>query len=212
MTTWSDVVVTIPTVPERAEGASALMHEVKDVCPNVRVFLHTHVPGTPARVDFPRALAQAAEVAARMGRRWLLQLEDDVALAPSFGAEALAAGLEEADVLTLFSRSQRDVEALGRGERVRRIGPSAFSMSQGFLITWELAAGVEAFAPAWYAAHPEHNRAADLLLAAYLSHCKARVLVRVPSLVQHRPGPSTLPGHRGARQSETYRLAFGEVA
>jgi hypothetical protein len=146
-----------------------------------------------------------------MGRPWVLQLEDDVALAPTFGAEALAYGLDEADVVTLFSRSKDDMAALERGERTRRIGPASFSMSQGFLIRAELAAGVEAFAPSWYEAHPEHNRAADLLLGAFLSARKARVLVRVPSLVQHRRGPSTLPGHHGARQSESFRRAFGEV-
>lgn len=207
MVTWNDVVVAIPTCIERRAARYALYEQLADACPGAPLVLREHVPGEPARVDFPRALTAASQ----LGRPWVLQLEDDVVLAPTFGTEALAHGLDEADVLTLFSRNQADLKALARGEKTRRIGASAFSMSQGFLIRAELAAGVEAFAPGWYEAHPEHNRAADLLLGAYLSSKKARVLVRVPSLVQHRRLPSTLPNHRGARQSESYRLTFGEV-
>lgn len=206
---WSRVVVAIPTVAERRPMLNALLSQIERHCPSVTFSVTTHVPGEPARVTFPRALAAGAALCSGLGS-WVLQLEDDVVLAPCFGEEALN-GAEQCDVLTLFSRSKEDLAAMGRGEKFRRVGPSSFSMSQGFLIRSDLAAGVEAFAPGWYAAHPQHNRAADLLLGAYLSARKARVLVRVPSLVQHRRGPSTLPGHHGARQSESYRRAFGEV-
>ncbi len=208
MTTWSDVTVTIPTVEQRRPLLNGLLAQLQEQCPGAAFTVTTHVPGEPARVTFPRAMSAGAELADR--RPWVLQLEDDVVLAPSFGADALA-GVADCDVVTLFSRSKADLAAMDRNERFRRTGPSSFSMSQAFLIRRELAAGVEDFAPVWYAAHPEHNRAADLLLGAYLSSKKARVLVRVPSLVQHRRGPSTLPGHHGARQSESYRRAFGEV-
>lgn len=209
MITWSYVTVAIPTVPERWRALGALLHQVAGLCPGAAIVVANHVPDTPARVDFPHVLA----VAARMGRPWVLQLEDDVVLAPTFGEAALAHGLDDVTgVVTLFSRSKLDVEAWSAGHPLRRIPAGAFSMSQAFFIRRELAAGVEAFAPDWYAAHPEHNRAADLLLGAYLREQKAEVRVRVPSLVQHRGLPSTLPGHRGARQSETYRAAFGEIA
>lgn len=209
--TWADVVVVILTVEERAATYGALVAQVSEACPGAMVLTHQHLHGTPARVDFPQALDVAAARAAHFGRRWILQFEDDVVLAPTFGVEALAAGLDDVDVLSLFSRSRADTVARARGENVRRIAPAAFSMSQAFFITWELAGGVAAFAPAWYRANPQHNRAADLLLAAYLSHAEARVRVRVPSLVQHRRGPSTLPGHHGARQSESYRATFGDL-
>lgn len=208
---WSDVTVAIPTVGERQASRRQLTDQIAAHCGNDRhgplVVVTEHVADEPARVTFPRALADAAA----RGRPWVLQLEDDVFLAPTFGREALTVGLDHCDVLSLFSRSRHDLIAMAEGESVRRLNPSGFSMSQGFLIRSELAAGVEAFASGWYAAHPQHNRAADLLLGGYLSARKARVLVRVPSLVQHRRGPSTLPGHHGARQSESYRRAFGEV-
>lgn len=207
MVTWNDVVVAIPTCSERRPARHALYKQLIEHCPDAPIVIHEHVPGDPARVDFPRVLRLAAD----QGRPWILQLEDDVALAPTFAEEALKHGLDRCDVLTLFSRNKADLAALDQGEKVRRASPGSFSMSQGFLIRAELAAGVEAFAPGWYAAHPEHNRAADLLLAAYLSSRKASLLVRIPSLVQHRRLPSTLPKHRGARQSESYRAAFGEI-
>lgn len=207
MVTWDDVVVAIPTVLEREALLRSLLAQVQQQCAGAEVVVHTNPPGELARATFPRALTRAAST----GRPWVLQLEDDVHLAPVFGECALADGLDASDVLTLFSRSRRDLEAMARGEKVRPQNPSGFSMSQAFFIRRELAAEVEAFAPDWYRAHPQHNRAADLLLGAYLSSRKARVLVRVPSLVQHRRGPSTLPGHHGARQSESYRQRFGEV-
>lgn len=212
MTTWNDVTVAIPTVVEREASAARLVADLARKCPEAKVVLHRHVPGEPAWVTFPTTLMRAGVVGHLTRRPWVLQLEDDVDLAPDFGRLALEVGLDDCDVLTLFSRSRRDLAAMDRGEKVRRLNPSAFSMSQGFFIRREMAVGVHVFAPSWYADHPQHNRAADLLLADYLSTVCARVLVRVPSLVQHRRGPSTLPGHHGARQSESYRRAFGEAS
>lgn len=207
MTTWQDVAVAIPTVGRRQRSLEPLVRQLVEQIPEARIHVIVHVEGEPARVTFPKALSYAAA----SGRPWVLQLEDDVVLAPSFREEALIPEMDGADALTLFSRSRRDLEEMAKGERVRRLNPSGFSMSQGFFLRRDLAAAVEAYAPGWYERHPQHNRAADLLLGAFLSERKARVLVRLPSLVQHRRGPSTLPGHHGARQSESYRVAFGEI-
>lgn len=208
MVTWDDVVVVIPTVKERASMLTSLIAQLQEQLPReTRLNVHMHNPSEPARTTFPKALS----IAGRMDRPWVLQLEDDVHLAPTFGAEALAVGLNGCDVLTLFTRSRFDLKAMDLGQRVRQINPSSFSMSQAFFIKSDLAREVATYAPDWYERHPQHNRAADLLLASFLSAKRASVLARVPSLVQHRRGPSTLPGHYGARQSESYRRAFGEV-
>lgn len=208
-TSWHDVVVAIPTIlPARQRALDQLMGRVAAECPGALVLVAPHAAGEPARVDFPRVLAAAA----RVGRPWILQLEDDVELCPGFGQRALKAGLDRADCVTLFSRSAADLDALRRGETLRKISPSAFSMSQAFFLRAEVVAGIEGCAVQWYAHHPEHNRGADLLLGHLLSSLNARVLVRIPSLVQHRRLPTTLPNHRGARQSESYRAAFGELA
>jgi hypothetical protein len=208
MTSWSDVTVAIPTVlPARAAPLADLVGQVAEHCPGALLVISPHVPGEPAKVDFPRVL----EAAARAGRPWILQLEDDAHLCPGFRDEALAVDLHEIDALTLFSRTGADMTALELGHKTRRMSPKSFSMTQGFFLRASLAMGIDSFAKRFYEEHPEHNRGADLLLGAYLSSLRARVLVRIPSLVQHRHLPSTLPNHRGARQSETYRRAFGEL-
>jgi hypothetical protein len=158
-------------------------------------------------MDFPRLLTAAA----RVGRPWILQLEDDAHLAPTFGAVALDEGLDHADCVSLFSRRKDDREAYEQGHRVRRRSPKAFCSTVGFFLRRELAVGVEAFAPEFFERHPHHVHASDLVLAEHLAAEKARVLVRLPSLVQHKGLPSTLPGRGGVRQSEMYRMAFGEV-
>jgi hypothetical protein len=206
---WRDVVVAIPTtLPARERALARLVTRVAAECPGAHVLIYPHAAGDPVRVDFPRVIAAAA----RVGRPWILQLEDDVELCPGFGRSALEAGLDQADCLTLFTRSKEDLKALERGALLRKIGPSSFSMSQAFFLRAAVAgAGIEACADEWYGLHPEHNRGADLLLGYFLSKLGARVLVRIPSLVQHRLLPSTLPNHRGARQSDSYRRAFGEL-
>ncbi len=206
---FNGVTIAIPTIAERHSSFTAMVTDIRRQCHGAHIVTHTHVEGTPARVDFPRAMQLAVEV----GRTWILQFEDDVILAPAFGervAEALL-HLERTgeDAATFFSRSKQDIDMLHAGETWRRIRPGAFSMSQCFAVRAALLEGFEHWAPTWYAAHPQHNRAADLLLGAWLRGRRAKMLVHVPSLVQHRPGPSTLPRHYGARQSESFRVAFG---
>lgn len=206
----TDVAIAIPTVGGRFGMAEDLVAALNRECHGAPVAMRIHRPGDPARVDFPTVLDEAA----RFERQWVLQCEDDIRLAPGFGRSMLYA-LSYAETVgvgcvTFFSRSKKDLEALGRGETFRGQAPAAFSMSQCFAVQSHMLSGFSDWAPSWYADHPEHNRAADLLFGAWLSRQGVRMLVHVPSLVQHRPGPSTLPKHHGARQSETYRRVFGE--
>lgn len=211
MTHWEDVAIVVPTVASRAALLADLVRQVREECSGARVVIHTHVEGTPARVDFPIAIASALLTV----RQWILQLDDDVWLAPGFGRAALAAiehaEAENVGAVSLFSRSARDLEMLSKAERWRSQPPKSFYMNQAVLLRARALDGFAAWAPSWYEEHPEHQRAADLLLGAWLSMNRQRMLVHVPSLVQHRAVPSTLQNHRGKRQSESYRRAFGEV-
>lgn len=212
MREWGDVTIAIPTVTGRAGVLRELREQLAAECQGATIVAHVHVPGTPARVDFPAVL----ESARRDGRPWILQMEDDAYLAPAFGSLSLAAlrEAEHADLCagTLFSRSKADAEAYRTGAvGWKKITPSVFSMSQAFFVRADLVEGFQEWAPSWYAAHPEHNRAADLLFGAWLSLRRAQVGRHVPSLVQHRRLASTLPNHRGARRSETFTLAFGDA-
>lgn len=208
--TWKDFAVAIPTVAARAEMVSELVRTVGDECPGVRIVVHQHRDGDPARVDFPTVVDRAVGT----GRSWIMQFEDDVLLAPQFGSRVSAAlsyvAGSGAVGATFFSRARRDIGMMENGQRWRWQPGSAFSMSQCFVLRASALVGFGTWAPSWYAEHPEHQRAADLLLGAWLARSRARMLVHVPSLVQHRRGPSTLPHHHGARQSESFSRAFGE--
>lgn len=208
MVTWRDVVVAIPTVqPARAASLAALLRQVTASCHGALVLVHPHVPGDPPKWDFPRLLTAAA----RVGRPWILQLEDDAHLAPTFGEDALAHGLDQADLVSLFSRRKEDYDAYMRGAMLKRRSPRAFCGNVGFFLRSPVAEGLEAFAPGFFQRNPQHIHAADLLLADYLAVQKARVLVRLPSMVQHLGIQTTLSRRGGARQSSMYTHAFGAV-
>lgn len=208
---WDSVTVAIPTMPQRAQLLGELLRQVEAECQGATVVVHRHPPGGDARADFP-ALIRASLAT---DQEWLLQLEDDVVLAPGFCESALDALRHGAHhgvcAVSLFSRSKRDMDLLSAGKRWRSQSPSSFCMMQGIFLRSASLDGFADWAPSWYASHPEHTgRAADLLLGAWLSKRRSRMLVHVPSLVQHRNVPSTIPGHRGERASPTYRHAFGD--
>lgn len=211
MRSWSEVLVAVPTVASRKAMFELLKMSVERECPGAVLTTHCHPEHGDPRDDFPTLMNRAAW----SSREWILQLEDDVWLAPGFGTAALDALAHVADsgaaAATLFSRSKRDLEMLRSGQRWRRQAPSSFCMMQAIFVRAKVMRGFAEWAPSWYAAHPEHRHAADLLFGAWLSRNGLTMLAHVPSLVQHRAVPSTIPGHRGARQSETYRIVFGDV-
>lgn len=199
--------------PSRGRMAAELVEGISTHLPGIPIHLHMHSPSEPAWVDFPLALEEAL-ACGRDGAEWVLQFEEDVVLCPDFGArvkQALALSEQlypSAGCISFFSRSKKDFVSLMNGKALRRISAKSFSMSQCFALQSWMVPRLFSFAENWYINHPQHQRAADLLLADWLSHNKAIVLVHSPSLVQHRVGPSTLPRHYGARQSESYRLVF----
>lgn len=210
MTTWQDVTIGICAMPERRQWVDEMLGRLHEECCGARIIVHEHERGTPPSVDFPRLVAKTQE-----GRRgeWTLLLEDDSYIPSGFGERALEAlRAAPTPAISLFSRSKRDLKCLGAGASWRRQSPSSFYMSQALGARPEVLIGFAEWAPSWYAAHPKNVRAADRLFAAWLSKHRIGLSVHVPSLVQHRRGPSTLPGGRSSfRQSESYRMAFGTV-
>jgi len=215
---WNRAVIAIPSMPARAALLERLLVRLRTECRGAMLTWRVHRDGDPARVDFPAIIAASLDTE----QRWIMHMEDDAWPAPVFGdvvPRALQhAELVAASAITFFSRHKADVAAVradlasGRLEpRYRRVAPASLCMIQCVALRRETMVGFPEWAPSWYEAHPEHNHAADLLLGAWLSRQRARVLAHVPSLVQHLDVPSTLPNHRGVRQSETYRLAFGEA-
>ncbi len=208
---WGHVTIAIPTMPSRTRILSELVAQVGEQCTGAQIVTREHPDGGDPRADLPALTQQALLSAADTG--WVLFLEDDVWLAPTFGAAALdfLDANKMASVASFFSRSKVDLELFARGQQMRAQTPSSFCMMQAIAVRRATLIGFPEWAPTWYARHPEHTHAADLLLGAWLSKKGERILVRVPSLVQHRAVPSTLGPRSRCRQSETYRLAFGEV-
>lgn len=218
MRSWNDVVIGIPTMPQRAGMLEQLLQAVGRECPEAVWVVRGHVPGDPPSVDFPALWREVERTIKRFPQpqSWTLFLEDDIWLAPGFGLLALDAMREaeerKVDSVSLFSRRKVDLETMRHGRFYREQRPSLFWMMQAVFVRTAAMEGFDSFARQFYINHPEHVHAADLLLGTWLSARGSRMLVRVPSLVQHRRGPSTLPGGRArARQSETYRIAYGEV-
>jgi hypothetical protein len=205
----SRLTIAIPTVPSRQEMAAGLAHRLADECPGAAIV--SRCGGVTPSEDYPALI----ELALTLGRPWILAIEDDAWPAPDFG-DRLAEVIDHADAtaagaVTLFSRRQADIDIMARGERWRTQAPRSLLMIQALLLCGSVVRGFCAWAPSWYAANPEHRHAADMLIGEWLALRRARLLVHVPSLVQHRAVPSTFRGRSRQRQSETYRIAFGEV-
>lgn len=210
---WSDVAIVIPTMEERSHLLCQLVAELQRECRGAQIAVHYHEPGSSARVDFPETI----DLGITTDRRWILQVEDDVWLCPEFGDRCLGgiryAEASDVSAVTFFSRSKRDVEMLSIGKTWRTQSPASFCMMQCVSLKTDALRGFSAWAPTWYndPRNSHHQHAADLLLGAWLSRNKRKMLAHIPSLVQHRKVKSTLTGHRGARQSDTYSIAFGEA-
>jgi hypothetical protein len=212
-TTWLDITIAIPSMPQRSELLARLVARLTKECEGARILARVHRDGEPPRLDFPALIAEATSVE----RPWILQMEDDAWPAPVFGVLVPSLLQEASDrgvsAASFFSRHKADLEAMRRGDAPhwRSQGVASLCMIQAIAVRRATLLGLSEWAPSWYAAHPEHIHAADLLLGAWLSTQRAKLLVRVPSMVQHLAVSSTLPNHRGTRQSDTYRWAFGEA-
>ena len=206
-----NLIIAIPTVPSRADILPALLTALSIQMPAAPIRIG--VGGVEPRNDFPRLMARAAGHA-----EWVLQIEDDVALAPTF-AIGVARGIEEAErrgagAITFFSRARRDPTLCGKnGEEPAWYwrGASSHCMNQCIAVRSSALAGIEEYAVEYFLRHSRAKHSADLLLGGLLSRARIRMLVQVPSLVQHRPLKSTIHPGCGVRQSESYRAAFGEV-
>jgi hypothetical protein len=198
-------------MPQRATASRGLRERLAYELPGVEQVVR--VGGGPDfRKDFPTIL----EMAASRGQRWVVTLEDDAYPAVGFGA-ALRSGIEEAEkrgaAISFFSRSNRDLEMMDRGERWRVQPGRSFTYNLCVALPSEVILGLLEYSFGFYARRPEMPataRWADTLLGEYLDFKKVPILVQAPSIVQHLGIPSTL-GHAGVRQSESYRRAFGET-
>ena len=205
--------IAIPTIlPSRKWPLAELLCQLSVQCPGAPIAVSPHVDGQPMALDCGYALAKGAA----FGADWTLYVEDDAFLASVFG-EVLDATITEADrvsyrVVSFYSDNRRVLQAMEE-RRTTCTLPARFLWGTVCIAlrTADVESIVE-FAPTWYASHPQHWHAADLMLGAYFVAQESDVLVAVPSPVQHRDLPSTL-GHALSRRrySRSFRKAYGAV-
>jgi GR25 family glycosyltransferase involved in LPS biosynthesis len=209
---WNQVVISIPTVASRSEYLRELLAQLVPLqALGAQMVVHMHVEGTGSKEDFPATMQMAFD----RGKPWILALEDDITLSPGFETSALAAIAHAESVgagaITMFTRSKNDLAMLTEGRRYAWQPPRSLMMLQAIAVQRPVMEGFAQWAPSWFAANPKKTRIPnDVLLAGWLHHRKAKLLRHVPSLVQHRRGPSSVGGRSSSRRSQTYELAFGD--
>ena len=209
MLTWGDVDVaiqatTIDGILQREDMIRSLSDELSRQGV-VAVVLPDQI-GRPKR-------SYAAAVESRYGE-WGMVLEDDAWISPVFGVEVLRLlDGSDADVATFFSRKRRDLDDWRRFQpliALHRRPPSHFAMTQCVAFRPRAVVGLVDYAESWAASHPQERNAQDYMLRDWCVMIRLKMETCVPSLVQHRASKSLL-GHHGVRDSDTYRLAFGDA-
>ncbi len=205
--------IVIPTVlPMRSRMLADLLAQLAELAPDVHVAVSPHDDAEPVRNDWVRALRIGAVAACE----WTVYLEDDAYLAGVFDEvvrQTLAIAGDTGHRLVSFYSDNRRLLRAAAESRTTCVLPARYLWSSVCIAVHT--ADVESiaeFAPAWYASHPEHWHASDLVLGAWCATAGSDVLVAVPSPVQHRDPPSTLGHHTSRRRnSRTYLRAYGPV-
>lgn len=132
------------------------------------------------------------------GGEGALHLEEDIELTTGFVQKVEDVLAEHGDHLVQFF-SCRDTKDLTVGSRWDR----DFLMAQCFWLPPGYAAEIRAYSARW-PKHEEHPNGLDLMVGDWLRERRERYWLHVPSLVQHRRGPSMLGPRSSARQSATF--------
>ncbi len=205
--------ITIPTIlPQRCDSLADLLGQLSVLCPLVPTVVSPHVDGAARGRDFLEAL----RLGAALECDWTVYLEDDAYLAPDF-PHVVRERLAEADdkgipVVSLYSDNRRVVAAMAAGENSCELPARYLWATVCIAVRSRDVAAITAFAPSWYADHPEHWHASDLLLRSFYAAAGSSVLLAVPSAVQHRNLPTTLDHRtRRARYSRSFLAVYGPV-
>ncbi|MGB5636334.1 MAG: hypothetical protein WBM44_05205 [Waterburya sp.] len=208
-----DYAIVIPTIlPERQKELGMLLTQIAELCPGVPIVISPHIKDEPAKNDCARAL----QLGASFGCEWTIYLEDDAFLAPVFAQEVervLKESIQKEFLLvTFYSDSRRVLNAMKQGKRSCLIPPRWFWSTVCVAVRTEEIPAIIVFAPGWYERHPEHWHASDLLLGAFCSSRKGKILACVPSPVQHKDSSSSL-GHKVVRKrfSRTFKAAYRSI-
>lgn len=196
-----DIDIVIPTVlPQRGAELAALLSQLHGH--SVRVEVHEPGASPWARVE---------RVFGHPRGDWLVQLEDDVTLAP--GAidrivEVVSAAHPRRALYSFFSRWSIEPDSDEVGPSI--VGPwprGRFHMTQAIAMSSVDACSFARWAPTWKAEHPEVKSGLGRALGAWAKWAHVDIFVHFPSLVQHLPVASTISRRPRNRQSPTFRSA-----
>jgi hypothetical protein len=205
----NDYLIVIPTVPEkRGKILCELLMQLQQQFP-APVILGLQRENETARQNRDRIFGMVINHAVQ----WILYLEDDIMLSPEFGqcvSNALQsddANSEKVAAVTFYSNSKKDV--VKENFYFRTVAPKQFYGICCLAIKPHIVKSFLDYAPSWYSEHPEHHDAYDLMIGSCISMLKKKILVFVPSQVQHRDTDSLLNHRYGRRKSQSFLEAYG---
>lgn len=192
--------VVIPTMPQRVDALRYTLGQLAG-----RAWVE---PLVSKHVDSRQDVANAVRVANGSQPHWWIYLEDDVELSPRFDEIPGTLAHVDSNIPNVgavsFFRLRDNLPTGLMVISARQLSSSLCVAFRGCDVN-EFAK----FAGQWYAEHPQHHHASDLLLGAWLVRQRQRLCAFTPSLVQHRRLPSTLGPRSRYRQSASYERVFG---
>jgi len=206
MLKWSDCDALIPAVmsmTERADSVRQLLIDIGRQCPGMRVRIMPQW-----RVEEPESWREVfATISAGLedlSRPWLLYFEDDAQLGPEFGDRVLPildAADDDCGAVSFFSDNQRDLKRMLQKTQLYESG-YPFVHAQGLAIKREVAAAWGKMMVSWWDRSKE-KKAPDMALGDCCRDLGLKIMVHLPSLVQHRDIPSAF-GHTHCPKSKTF--------
>ena len=204
---WKEFEAVIPAVmsmPERANSVRELLKDLAKQCPGIKVHVMPQwYEETPNWRDVFVTISRGLR---NLTSPWVLYFEDDAELATDFGEHAMAA-IESADescgAISFFSDRETDQ----RSHRFRiDIATLPFINSQGVAIRKEVAVLWGEKMVEWWDSVTRHKKKApDMALGDICCQAGYRIMIHLPSIVQHRKIPSAF-GHGYHSFSKTFEM------
>jgi hypothetical protein len=204
---WKDFEAVIPAVmsmPKRADSVRELLKDLGRQCPGIKVHIMPQwYEETPNWRDVFVTISRGLQ---NLTSPWILYLEDDAELAPDFGELAMSdikSVHDECGAISFFSDREID-QLIYRGQPKMNGAILPFINSQGLAIRKEVAdLWGQKIVDWWDRATKHKKKAPDMALGDICYEAGYEILIRLPSIVQHRKIPSAF-GHTHHPHSKTF--------
>jgi hypothetical protein len=189
---WKDFEAVIPAVmsmPGRADSVRELLKDLAKQCPGIKVHVmpqwYDKIPNwRDVFITISRSLQNITS-------SWILYFEDDAELALDFGERSLPIinGVDsDCGAIAFFSEHREDEARLDDADSVLYEPKLPFVHSQGMAIRKEVAEAWSNSMVEWWdkAKKKYQKKAPDMALGHACYQAGYKILVHLPSLVQHR--------------------------